>query len=106
MRLRIAVIGYDVYRTLKACEYIATEADSVAVARKHMGCYVMGDGTTYMPIFNEQNLRGMYFDQMIVVDDERYNVFRVKNDIIQQCSMRLYPDSCIPDNIKIQTLTW
>jgi hypothetical protein len=66
----------------------------------------MRDGTKYMAVSsNPEKLRGIKVDQIILVDDFRWNVYMHQREILRELHGRIL-NSCVPDNLLIQEYEW
>lgn len=60
----------------------------------------MQDNTKYFIIHNETSFRGIKIDQLIIVDDYRWNVYKKKKDLIRFAKVCL-ACSCVPDEFLV-----
>ena len=81
--MTIAVIGYNRLQSIEAVRVLA-ENDCSPIERVYNHNVFLKDGTIYVPIISDDAyLRGVRFDQIIYVDDYRWNVFSRRYDVIK-----------------------
>jgi hypothetical protein len=94
--LKIGFIGYNREQTDTGLEqFVKSNKDQVThFARCEV---VLEDGTKIVPIYNEDNVRGKKFDQIILCDDERWNIWEKRKDLIEYVFWYMAGHSCIPE---------
>jgi len=65
----------------------------------------MEDGTKYIVISNPNSVRGCNIDQMIIVDDYRWEIYNQQWQVIDEIKFRMLK-SCVPDEFQIQEYEW
>jgi adenylate kinase len=82
IKINIAVVGYNNDLSLKAARELATNDMDSEIVLANKNTIMMKDGTHYIPIGNANQIRGCRYDQIILVDDERWEVLvKRANDI-------------------------
>ena len=66
----------------------------------------MTDGTKYIALSNYNSMRGYYIDQIIIVDDFRWNIYSEKYKLIDLLEHRLSCISCVPEEFLKQEYEW
>lgn len=73
--MRIGVIAYDYKLSCRACYFLANLDQDSTIHYSAIDFVVMKDGTIYQAISeNTERLRGSRFNQIILVDDNRWEV--------------------------------
>jgi len=113
MREKIGVLGYDYPLTLKALQEIA-ENDMDSKPRHIRQTEVtMEDDTIYFALSGSlkaimEKTRGMKLDQIIIVDDFRWNIYQKRYDEIQFLKVKLSENrqSLIPYGVRVLQYEW
>ena len=72
-------------------------------------CALMNDGveTKYIALNpNDDYIRGINLDQLILVDDYRWKILNKHYDYINQCIKPCLCRSCVPEEFQIQEYKW
>jgi len=62
----------------------------------------MNDGTRYKSFPTYNHARGHSIDQIIIVDDNRWEVYQQQAELIDWLKYRLECTSCVPEEFQIQ----
>lgn len=102
--LNIAVVGYN-YEL--SCEAIRLLADNdvnnninTVICRKDL--IEMNDRTRYKAFPTYNHARENIIDQVIIVDDNRWNVYQQQFELINWLKYRMECTSCVPEEFQIQ----
>lgn len=104
--LHIAVVGYNYELSCKAIRMFAQNDMDSKPIKIMKDSIVMDDGTKYKAFSSDNNARGHYIDQIIVVDDSRWDVYQQQYELIDFLKYRLYCTSCVPEEYQIQEYEW
>lgn len=106
MPLHIGVIGYNRRIVNAAIQIMIKQTNEEIRARHGFGHIVITtNDITYRNItgLDDNQISGLCFDQVIIVDDERWNVLHNQREIIEASVYRLR-HSCVPEDYQIQKL--
>jgi len=106
MGLKVGVLGTNTKMIYQAIKQIA-ESDVYSIV--HINAYkaIMSDGTEYIAIYpGTSSVRGYKLDQLIVVDDARWNIFAKLGELIDKLRQELLFYSCVPEEFQIQKFEW
>ena len=103
--LKNGLIGYDVKQT-DICMKQLVEDNKHEVAHFVRCEIVLKDGTEIVPIYNEDNVRGKKFDQIILCDDKRWNIYENRKDLIEYVFWHMASYSCVPEEYIIIKLEY
>jgi hypothetical protein len=104
--LNIAVVAFNFELSCRAVKEIAlNDVDSKPIMMLR-DTIKMEDGTWYQafPTFN--HVRGHTIDQIIIVDDSRWNVYQQQYELIDWLKYRMDCTSCVPEEFQILTYEW
>lgn len=101
--LRLGLIGYNTTLTLSGMRDFAEnnkeKVDFFDTNKRHLR---LKDGTEiYVLLENEINLRGYDLDQLILYDDNRWEIKSHRCNFIMWILENLMYRSCVPDEFKI-----
>ncbi len=102
--LRIAIVGFNYEQSKRALREIV-EADCSKMKRKSDRIIEMDDGTLYCIFPTYNHVRGYCIDQLIIVDDERWHVYKEQEELIEWIKYRM-TFSCVPKEFQIQEYEW
>lgn len=100
--LRIAVIGYNYEQTRMALEsFILNNKEDIIDIKKYRSTVVLIDRTELSIVNDITDIVGNNYDQLMVCDDYRWNVFEKKELLINAVvsSMKYY--SCVPEEFQV-----
>ena len=98
--LKIGLIGYNTKQTQYGMQVLAHEnSDKVCCFTKNK--VVLEDETEIYAIYNMNNVRGRKFDQLILCDDERWNILEERKTFIEDVLHYITNHSCVPDNFLV-----
>ena len=100
-KLLIAVVGYDYIESCKAARLLAEKDISEIKSIKNKGTILMQDGTIYKCFSTPDFIAGHKIDQLIIVDDERFNVTEKQRETIKYIDCAMIT-SCVPNKYMIQ----
>lgn len=66
---------------------------------------IMEDDTRYKIFPTYNHVRGHCIDQLIIVDDDRWEVYDVQHELIDWIKYRMFM-SCVPEEFQIQEYEW
>lgn len=98
--LNIAVVGYNFELSCKAIRIIA-ENDNCKINKITKDSIFMEDGTKYKAFPTYNHARGHIVDQIIIVDDNRWEVYQKQYELIDWLKYRLGCVSCVPEEFQI-----
>lgn len=109
--LRVAVIGYNapcsiraMYEVARACE------DDRPIFNVRDRRVVMESGTVFEAIIGDcrdwHRYKGFKYDQLIIVDDQRFQVLISRSGILEQLFEALNDRSCVPEEFRVQFYEW
>jgi len=96
---KIGIIGYNYDQSKQALKEIVENDESACRSMSSWGA-VMFDKTRYFIIEDSRGLRGFRFDQLVIVDDNRWNVYDKRNDLILDAILSL-AGSCVPNEFLV-----
>jgi len=99
--LRVAILGYNLDLSRKALREIVENDIFSKPINKKKDQAIMSDGTKYIAISSIEKVRGYAFDQLIIVDDSRWEIFDKQWDVIDYVKERLFL-SYVPEEFQIQ----
>lgn len=103
--LKIAVVAFDYELSCKALRVIAENDNSIPkVIRKDN--IIMKDETQYIALPTYNHARGHCFDQLIIVDDSRWEVYGKQYELIDWIKYRLSCASYVPEEFQILEYEW
>ena len=94
--LKIGLIGYNNEQTRYGLKYLA-ENNSEQVKYITKEELALNDDTVIYALYNEKNAFGVKLDQIILFDDEKWNILEKRKDFIQHILLYTYGHSCVPD---------
>lgn len=94
--LKIAMISYDRSNMKIAIDsFIDNNLEQIEAGTKKK--ITLKDGTEIVPIYKKDDLKGKYFDQMMICDDYRWNILSSNEDLISYTYIDLAYKSCVPE---------
>lgn len=94
--LKIGLIGYNREQTLHELLMLYKENfEQIIRVEEHR--VEFKDGTEIRAIYNENDTRGIRFDQVILCDDERWNIWEERKNIIDNVLWDIAGYSCVPE---------
>ncbi len=99
--LNIAVVAFNYVLALRACKVLADNDTDTKIKRKCKEYIEMEDGTRYKHFSNYNNARGHKIDQIILVDDFRWDIYQEQFELIDYLKSKVSV-SCVPDEFLIQ----
>jgi predicted HAD superfamily hydrolase len=102
--LRIAIVGFNYEQSKRAMKEIAN-IDCSKIERMSDKSIEMNDGTKYYIFPTYNHVRGYCIDQLIIVDDYRWEVLYQEEELIDWIKYRMM-HSCVPEEFKIQKYEW
>ena len=100
--LKIALIGYNREQTINALKiFFENNKEDVICFNKYGRFILFKDETVIQAIFNEDNLRGQRFDQLILCDDSRWNIKIRRRGFIDYVRLNMMSHSCVPEDYQI-----
>lgn len=107
--LKIGVLGYSYDLSIRALwEIINNDEFNYKSRSKYIA--LMNDDleTTYYAINpnNEDRINGIRLDQLIIVDDNRWNILIRHEEFINHCIIPCLVRSYVPEEFKIQKYEW
>ena len=103
--LRIAVVAYNYELSLKAIRELAendTNSKPKIICRDKI---LMDDDTQYITFSTYNNVRGHCIDQLIIVDDFRWEVYSKQYELIDWIKYRMWM-SCVPEEFQELKYEW
>lgn len=93
--LKIGLIGYNRQQTQHGMRVFAYEnRDKVCYFTKNK--IILEDETEIHAIYNMNDVRNKMFDQLILCDDERWNVLEERKAFIEDVLRYITSYSCVP----------
>jgi hypothetical protein len=107
MKLRVAVIGYTYELSCRAIRILA-KSDESKIKTVKKSQIIMEDDTEYFAISPDSydSLRGYKFDQLIIVDDDRWEILYKHCGIINYIKQRILYYSFVPESFQVQKFEW
>lgn len=105
MGLTVAIVGFNYEQSKQALFEIATNDVDASIKYKTQDEIRMSDGTRYVAFPTHNHVRGWCIDQVIVADDDRWNVFAQQYELLDWLQYRMV-HSCVPDEFRIQRYEW
>lgn len=101
--LKMGLIGYNTTLTLKGIkDFAKNNKDDVEVFKPSSSYLRLKDGTEIFGLFeNVSGLRGYDLDQLILYDDDRWEIKQHKYKFIAWLLENRMYRSCVPDEFKI-----
>ena len=99
--LHIAVVGYNFQLACEAIRILAENDNNTKIKRIQTGTILMEDGTKYQAFPTCNSVRGLCIDQLIIVDDCRWKVYKQQEELIDWIKYRMIY-SCVPEEFLIQ----
>lgn len=93
------MIGYNHEQEMQALKEIV-RMENYACRAINTNRIITLDGTKYFTISDKLLSCGIELDQLIIADDNRWNVYQEKRSLIKQAKLRLFK-SCVPDDFLI-----
>lgn len=103
--LNIAIVGYNHDLSRRALWEIVNNDVNSKFAVRNKDSVTMEDGTKYRAISREEQVRGYSIDQLIIVDDLRWEIYNKQKDVIEYIKYRL-EISCVPEEFQVQQYEW
>lgn len=103
--LVIAVVAFNYKLSCEAIRELAYNDQNYKPIQICMGFCKMQDGTRYKCFSTEEKTRGHHIDQIILVDDNRWEVDWQQFELIDSLKHRMYM-SYVPDEFQIQRYEW
>ena len=103
--LTIGVVAYNYKLSCNAIKELAHNDETSTPRKLSMGYCEMQDGTIYKCFSTEEKTRGLRIDQIILVDDDRWEVDWQQFELIDSLKHRMYM-SYVPDEFQIQRYEW
>lgn len=105
MRLTVAVVAYNYDLSCKAVWQLANNDKDSKIKYKHKNEIIMEDCTRYITFPTYNHVRGHCIDQLIIVDDYRWEVYQEQAELIDWIKHRMFM-SCVPEELQIQRYEW
>lgn len=101
--LVIGVMGYNTVLTHKGMtEILKNNKDDIRYVSRDCNFIMMKDGTSIIPIYDSGNMhRGRKFDQLILFDDNRWQIKEHRCACIEEFVMYYMNYSCVPKEFQI-----
>ena len=101
--LRVGILAYNESLTTECCKMIAYSDEDAKITNTTQRATYMGDGTAYFAISDsELNNRGRTLDQLILVDDSRWEIFKHKETLIDYLEKYVLNDNLKNTEYRIQ----
>lgn len=98
--LKIAFVGYTYELGLMGLRILTQEnEDDIALVKKDRLRFK--DGTELIVVGNEPSIRGCRFDQLILFDDHRWEIYHKQRELIGLIKDWFMDLSCVPDEYQI-----
>ena len=104
--MKIGVLGYNSNLTKEALWHIAHADEDAELLTLSTIAAFMSDGTIYDPVKTGQANRGIKYDQIILVDDYRWEILNKQKDIINDFKFCELKYSCVPEDFQILKYEW
>ena len=102
--MKIGVLGYNQNLTKEALVGIAKSDVDARIIKISSNEIVMSDGTSYIPATRQT--RGLRFDQIILVDDYRWELLTDEFDFINDILLPSLINSCVPEDFQVIQYEW
>ena len=103
--LMIGLIGYNMEQTEYGLWVLSNEnSDQVDCVERHR--IKFNDGTEIRAIYNENSACGRRFDQIILFDDEKWNIYEKRRDLIEYVFWHMANYSCVPEEYIVMKLEY
>jgi len=99
--LYIAVVAYNFELSCRAIRILAENDANTEIKTIRKDVIEMSDNTKYKAFSNYNHVRGHYIDQLVIVDDFRWNVHMQQEELISWIKYRMM-HSCVPKEFQIQ----
>ena len=102
--LTIGFMGYDTQQTLYGMQQFAeNNEEQIAIYKSNGYDMYLKDGTYIVGIFpsREKDYYKYRFDQLILFDDDRWNIIHERSEDIKIIFDSMAHFSCVPDEYKI-----
>ncbi len=107
MSLKIGVLGWDSHLSQVALKQVVLNDKTTTPKKIYKDKVITEDESLYMIVPQEiDKLRGLRFDQLILVDDERWQLLDKHYYLIKDFENYVISTSCVPDEFKIQKYEW
>jgi len=103
--LNIAVVAFNYRLSCEALRILANndeDAEPISIQKDNI---IMSDKTKYKAFSTYNHVRGHYIDQIIIVDDCRWEVLVQQYELIEDIKYRM-THSCVPKEFQIQKYEW
>ena len=102
IKLTVAILFYSrAVLNIYAADIVLSDQNSKHKTMSRYNAF-MEDGTKYLFMPNLTELYGITIDQLIIVDDFRWNILYDKCKIIKAITMSIRSYSCVPEQYQIQ----
>lgn len=107
MGLKVGILGFNANQTYMGMREIAVNDYDNKIIKINIDQIIMSDGTEYIAIYpNSEKVVGYKLDQLIVIDDVRWNIFSKLYELIDTLRQRLLFYSYVPEEYQIQKFEW
>lgn len=103
--LNIAIVAFNYELSKKAMREIAYNDVDSKIKIKQYDYIIMEDDTRYKIFPTYNHVRGHCIDQLIIVDDDRWEVYAQQYELIDWIKYRMFM-SCVPEELQIQRYEW
>jgi hypothetical protein len=100
--LKIAVVAYNIEQSQIAIKILAENDNSSKPKLLCLNETHMEDGTIYQIMSFSKSMRGEKFDQLIIINDFRFNVYNQFPLEIYELKERIKFYSCVPEEFQVQ----
>jgi hypothetical protein len=104
--LKIAVVAYNYELSMKAIRELAENDMNSKPKVIRRDKILMEDNTQYVAFPTYNHVRGHCIDQLIVVDDFRWFVYRKQRELIDWIRYRIDCASCVPREFQEIEYEW
>jgi len=104
--LSIAVVGYNFELSCKAIRILAENDNDTEIKSIYKDYIIMKDDTIYKTFPTYNHARGHYIDQLIVVDDCRWDIYYKQAELINWIKYRINCTSCVPEEFQEIKYEW
>ena len=107
--LRIGILGYSYDLSTRALHEIVNNDEFNYKSISKFVALMNDDVETRYYAINpnsENGIMGTRLDQLIIVDDERWEILDKHGDFINHCINPCLVSSCVPEEFKIQKYEW
>lgn len=103
--LNIAIVAFNYELSKRALWEIANNDTNSKIKVRTKDYIIMEDGTKYKIFPTYNHVRGHCIDQLIIVDDDRWEVYNQQHELIDWIKYRMFM-SCVPEEFQIQEYEW